>query len=201
LGNGSVWSHNGNYRMEERMNIYEKLMEARMLLQEKGIKQGGENKFAGYKYYELEDFVPAIHAICKQVRIIPMVTFPSNAVMTITDLDKTDDKIIFESPMSTASLKGCHEVQNLGAVETYLRRYLYQTAFEIMESDFVENSTKNPAQQKDKFDKAADLAEFEARVNNSDWDAEKKRLTILGLPKYSDKILKDLDEKLSKAGF
>jgi len=121
--------------------------------------------------------------------------------MTITDLDKTDDKIIFESPMSTASLKGCHEVQNLGAVETYLRRYLYQTAFEIMESDFVENSTKNPAQQKDKFDKAADLAEFEARVNNSDWDAERKRLTILGLPKYSDKILKDLDEKLSKAGF
>ena len=183
------------------MNIYEKLMEARMLLQEKGIKQGGENKFAGYKYYELEDFVPAIHAICKQVRIIPMVTFPSNAVMTITDLDKTDDKIIFESPMSTASLKGCHEVQNLGAVETYLRRYLYQTAFEIMESDFVENSTKNPAQKKDKFDKAADLAEFEARVNNSDWDAEKKRLTILGLPKYSDKILKDLDEKLSKDGF
>ena len=145
LGNGSVWSRYRNRDMEERMNIYEKLMEARMLLQEKGIKQGGENKFAGYKYYELEDFVPAIHAICKQVRIIPMVTFPSNAVMTITDLDKTDDKIIFESPMSTASLKGCYEVQNLGAVETYLRRYLYQTAFEIMQSDFVENSTKNPA--------------------------------------------------------
>ena len=183
------------------MNIYEKLLQARLMLQEKGIKRGGENKFAGYKYYELEDFVPAIHEICLKVRIIPMVTFPSNAVLAIVDLEKPEDTIIFESPMSTANLKGCHEVQNLGAVETYLRRYLYQTAFEIMESDFVENSTKNPAQEKDKFDKASELAEFESRVNNSDWDNEKKRLTILGLPKYSDKILADLDTKLTKAGF
>lgn len=201
LGNGSVWGHYRDYDMEERMNIYEKLMEARMLLQEKGIKQGGENKFAGYKYYELEDFVPAIHAICKQVRIIPMVTFPSNAVMTITDLDKTDDKIIFESPMSTASLKGCHEVQNLGAVETYLRRYLYQTAFEIMESDFVENSTKNPAQQKDKFDRTKELADYEIRISASDLTEEQKKITLAGLPTYTEKILKNLDEKLKKRGF
>lgn len=183
------------------MNIYEKLMEARMLLQEKGIKQGGENKFAGYKYYELEDFVPAIHAICKQVRIIPMVTFPSNAVMTITDLDKTDDKIIFESPMSTASLKGCHEVQNLGAVETYLRRYLYQTAFEIVEDDSVEKSTKNPAQQKDKFDRMKELADYEIRIMASDLTDEQKKATLAGLPTYTEKILKNLDEKLKKRGF
>ncbi len=183
------------------MNIYEKLMEARLLLQKKGIKQGGENKYAGYRYYELADFVPAIHEICKQVRIIPMVTFPSNAVMTITDLDKTDDKIIFESPMSTASLKGCHEVQNLGAVETYLRRYLYQTAFEIMESDFVESSTKNPSQEKDKFDRAKELADFETRINASDLTDEQKKATLAGLPTYTEKILKNLDEKLKKRGF
>ncbi|MFA5453177.1 MAG: ERF family protein [Candidatus Methanomethylophilaceae archaeon] len=183
------------------MNIYEKLLEARIILKKQGIKQGGKNEYAKYTYYELADFVPAITDICKEVRIIPMVTFPSNAVMTITDLDKPDDKIIFESPMSTANLKGCHEVQNLGAVETYLRRYLYQTAFEIIESDFVDASTKNPSQEKTKFDKTAELAEFELRVNASDWDEEKKRLTILGLPRYSDKILGDLDAKLKKGGF
>ena len=32
-------------------------------------------------------------------------------------------------------MKGCHEVQNLGAVETYVKRYLYQNAFEIVEAD------------------------------------------------------------------
>jgi len=47
--------------------------------------------------------------------------------------------------MSTASLKGCHEVQNLGAVQTYIRRYLWVCALEIVESDAIEtdpNTTK-----------------------------------------------------------
>ena len=45
--------------------------------------------------------------------------------------------------MSTASLKGCHEVQNLGAVESYVRRYLYLTAFEIVESDCLDATSQS----------------------------------------------------------
>lgn len=37
--------------------------------------------------------------------------------------------------MSRAALKGCHEVQNLGAVQSYLRRYLYMAAFDIGECE------------------------------------------------------------------
>jgi hypothetical protein len=46
--------------------------------------------------------------------------------------------------MSTAALKGCHEVQNLGAVETYIRRYLWVTALEIVEHDAIDSA--EPAQ-------------------------------------------------------
>jgi hypothetical protein len=42
--------------------------------------------------------------------------------------------------MSTAALKGCHEVQNLGAVQTYIRRYLWVAALEIVEHDVVDAS-------------------------------------------------------------
>ena len=49
--------------------------------------------------------------------------------------------------MSKANLKGNHEVQNLGAVETYIKRYLYQNCFEIAESDCLD-STMNPNEQK-----------------------------------------------------
>jgi hypothetical protein len=45
--------------------------------------------------------------------------------------------------MSSAALKGCHDVQNLGAVQTYLRRYLWVNAFEIVEHDAIEPVT-NP---------------------------------------------------------
>jgi hypothetical protein len=43
--------------------------------------------------------------------------------------------------MSRAELKGCHEVQNLGAVQTYLRRYLWTTAMEIVEHDALDATT------------------------------------------------------------
>jgi regulator of sigma D len=62
--------------------------------------------------------------------------------LTVKDISG-EGEIVFTSPMSTASLKGCHEVQNLGAVETYIKRYLYQNAFEIVEADAL-NGTHNP---------------------------------------------------------
>ena len=43
--------------------------------------------------------------------------------------------------MGEADLKGCHSVQNLGAVQTYTRRYLYITAFEIVEHDALDATT------------------------------------------------------------
>ena len=57
------------------------------------------------------------------------------ATLTIINSENTDEKLTFTSPMSEASLKGCHNVQNLGAVQTYLRRYLWVNAFEIVEQD------------------------------------------------------------------
>jgi hypothetical protein len=46
--------------------------------------------------------------------------------------------------MSSAELKGCHAVQNLGAVQTYLRRYLWTTAFELVEHDALDATTGSP---------------------------------------------------------
>jgi hypothetical protein len=60
---------------------------------------------------------------------------------TLTIIDTEDNsKIEITSPMSSAALKGCHEVQNLGAVQTYIRRYLWVTALEIVEHDAIDSS-------------------------------------------------------------
>jgi hypothetical protein len=45
--------------------------------------------------------------------------------------------------MKEANLKGCHAIQNLGAVETYTRRYLWVTALEIVEHDVLDATTGN----------------------------------------------------------
>ena len=129
------------------MSIFEKLNQARLKFQSMGVKKSGKNSYAGYTYYELSDIIPAINKIADELKFCCIVNFKSDlATLDFCDLEK-DEKITFSSPMSSASLKGCHEVQNLGAVETYIKRYLYQNCFEIVEGDALD-STMNPADEK-----------------------------------------------------
>lgn len=127
------------------MNIFEKLNAARLWFQNANVKMSGFNSFANYKYYELSDILPVINKAAKEIGFACIVRFgKEEATLEMVDCAKPEDRIVFTSPMSTASLKGCHEVQNLGAVESYIRRYLYITTFEIVESDALD-LTMNPS--------------------------------------------------------
>ena len=130
------------------MTIFEKLNEARLRFQNAGVQKSGNNKFAGYTYYELSDILPEINKLANELKFCCVVNFTDEkATLDFCDLEK-DSRITFTSPMSSASLKGCHEVQNLGAVETYIKRYLYQNCFEIVESDVLDE-TMNTAEKTD----------------------------------------------------
>jgi hypothetical protein len=123
------------------MSVHKKLMAARLALQAVKLKKSGLNKFAGYSYFELGDFIPTVQSIFADAGLCGVIGYGKElATLTITD---TDDMTSLEitSPMSSAALKGCHEVQNLGAVETYIRRYLWVTAMEIVEHDALEATT------------------------------------------------------------
>ena len=125
------------------MSVYKKLQDARIQLQNTKLSKSGKNKFAGYEYFELGDFLPAIQTICQKVGLCGVVSFNTDmAYLTIYDTDG-GDFATFTSPMSSAALKGCHDVQNLGAVQTYLRRYLWTNAFEIVEHDALDATTGN----------------------------------------------------------
>jgi len=91
----------------------------------------------------LGDFLPSIQAICHKIGLCGVVSFNADmAYLTIYDTDSGDSNFVtFTSPMSSAALKGCHDVQNLGAVQTYLRRYLWTNAFEIVEHDALDATT------------------------------------------------------------
>lgn len=128
------------------MNIYQKLQTIRVALQNKNLKKSGNNKFAGYNYYELGDFLPVINQLMLDNGVTSVVTFGETARLTLVNCDKPEETIVFESPMREATLKGAHPIQNLGAVETYSRRYLYMAAFEIVESDVLDatNGSSDP---------------------------------------------------------
>jgi hypothetical protein len=122
------------------MGVHKKLMEARLLLQHAPLKKSGHNKFAGYSYFELGDFLPTINSIFYKVGLCGVVSFGKElASLTITDTED-GSQIVLTSPMAEANLKGCHPIQNLGAVETYTRRYLWVSAMEIVEHDALDSS-------------------------------------------------------------
>ena len=123
------------------MSAHKKLQEARIQLQGKQLKKSGHNKFAGYEYFELGDFLPTIQDIFQSLGLCGTINFNQLAELRICDVDKPDDFIIFSCPIAQASLKGCHEVQNLGASITYLRRYLWVNALEIVEHDALDATT------------------------------------------------------------
>jgi len=123
------------------MNVYQKLNEAREQFHKAKLKKSGHNKFANYYYFELGDFVIPALEIFKNHGLTSIISFgKEEASMTIVNNDKPEEKIIITSPMSSAALKGCHEVQNLGAVQTYIRRYLWVAALEIVEHDALDGT-------------------------------------------------------------
>lgn len=142
------------------MSVYKKLMQARIMLQSVKMKKSGHNKFAGYDYFELADFIPDVQRIFNEVGLCGVVSFSKDlASLTITDFDDVAQQIVITSPMATAALKGCHEIQNLGAVETYERRYLWVAAMEILEHDALDSSNPKDQEAKKPETKEKDLSQ------------------------------------------
>jgi hypothetical protein len=120
--------------------IYQKIQEIRVKLIKMKLKKTGYNKFANFHYYQLEDFMPALTELMENNKITSNFSIiGENAILTLIDYEDNTSSI-FQSPIADASIKGCTPVQSLGGVHTYLKRYLYQNAFEINDGDLLDAS-------------------------------------------------------------
>jgi hypothetical protein len=123
------------------MSVYRKLMEVRVSINRAGLKKSGKNAYAGYEYFELGDFLPLAQEVFLNHGLAGVVSFGKDvATLTIADTE-TGDKVEITSPMAEAMIKGCTPVQNLGASETYIRRYLWMAALELSEHDVLDATT------------------------------------------------------------
>jgi hypothetical protein len=122
------------------MKVFKKLQQARVSLLDANLKKSGKNKFAGFEYFELGDFMPTINKIFLDIGLCGVVHFTVDyAVLTIYDADSESGECIdFRSPMVFASNPKGQAIQDLGSTHTYLRRYLWLLAMDIVESDTVD---------------------------------------------------------------
>jgi hypothetical protein len=157
------------------MKVFKKLSEARVALQSRELTKSGHNKFAGYKYFELGDFLPAIQEIFNTVGLVDVISFTDDVATMTLYAHEDGSSVTFTSPMGSASLKGCHEVQNIGAVETYQRRYLYTVAMAVSEHDALDATTGGtpPEPKQVKAEPKAKPDTGEAKVISTEPDPSK----------------------------
>lgn len=125
--------------MEQTMNIYQKIAEIRVKLQEKQLKKSGVNAFAKFNYYTLEDILPSINQLLVAYKMFSNFSISGDtATLTLINGEKPEEQVVFTSPIADADIKGSTPVQCLGGVHTYLKRYLYLNAFEIVEGELLD---------------------------------------------------------------
>ncbi len=141
--------------MKQKKNVYEKLAEARVMLQNKKLKKTGYNKYGGFSYFELSDFLPSVNEIFAQLKLCSQFSltkeiYDDNATNDVAKLfvintEEPSDVLLFSSPVAEANMKGAVAIQQLGAMHTYMRRYLWLIAMEICENDEIDaTSGKEP---------------------------------------------------------
>lgn len=169
------------------MNIYEKIQKVKEELLEANLKKSGENKYGGFKYYELADFLPTLIKLCNNNKLFTKITFDKeNAKLTIKNIEKNDEIEEYESPIENLELKGCNKIQALGGTQTYLRRYLYMNAFDITENDMFGGVNGKETKSNSKELELVEKQIEEKKATEAQINIVKKRYTGENL----DKLLK-----------
>lgn len=137
-------------------NIYEKMTTIKKKLQ--GLKKSGENKFSDYTYFDLGDILPTLLPALEEERLFMKTEFSATeptAKLIILEMDNPESRIEYESKVGTCTLRASHDIQNLGAAQTYTRRYLIMNAFDITDVDIVDKGAgkEEPKGNQNKYQK------------------------------------------------
>lgn len=121
------------------MNVWAKLLAVRSEFYATGAKKTGKNLHAEFMYFELEDIVPVAEPLFAKYGLLLVPTFnDGNATAHVVNIDKPEESIDFIIPLIFIAEPGkfrMNEVQGVGAVVTYYRRYLYMVVLDLVESD------------------------------------------------------------------
>lgn len=150
---------------QNKLNVFEKLNAARAELLSLSVRKTGANEYTDFKYMKLEDFLGDVIRLENKYKFMTIVSYDDDvATMTIVNTEMPPDRFKITSPMSTAKLKAAHEVQNLGAVLTYERRYLYLTAYNIIEEDVLDSTIGHDDRER----RPTKAAPSQAKVTSAD---------------------------------
>ena len=121
------------------MNLYQKVAKIKGEMSSMNFTKTGKNSFTKFNYFQLDDFEPTLEKLCSQNGVVTYFQFAlDTARMVVVDADDPTQKIEVDSPVDVSFGKTSSKMQDIGAMQTYARRYLFMSFFGITESDFLD---------------------------------------------------------------
>lgn len=175
-------------------NIYEKMVLARSIFYSSPKKKTGYNPHLKSNFFQLDDIVPIVTKIETSCNLFFHITFEDKGVLTVFNTEKPAEFIKYTTPFSIGGIKGMSEIQAIGAVETYSRRYLYQMALDVIETDELDGTIGKPDNKPpNKPQNSVYVSELEVKnirhqlqQKGVTTDSIKKTMQSLGLKKWSE---------------
>ena len=173
---------------EENKNLNESIISIRVKLQNAKLKKSGKNKFAGFDYFELADFLPKLNELMLEEGVND-IFYIKNDYATL-ELQKGEEInaytmpfILFETPLTYKKDKegnfiknkegdyiqvsSMQDIQYLGALNTYYKRYLYLNAFGITDGEVIDSMNNNDLSKNSEPDYRKELIKY-CKENNID---------------------------------
>lgn len=176
----------------KEQSLWKKIKEAKKMFRAANVKKTGYNHFQKFSYYELRDIVPVAAEIFDKVGVEIHYTLTDHlATMDVKDID-TMAETTYTCPTSTYSGTTNQQIQGVGSVQTYTRRYLYQQVLDIVECDTVDN------QDKDKTPTHEEIIELSRKIAE---EMEEKQISLA--PERVKKYIQQMknDKRITSAEY
>lgn len=133
--------------------LNQSIISIRVSLQNAKLKKSGKNKFAGFDYFELSDFLPKLNELMEAEDVNDRYYIRDGyAVLELVKGEEVNTYtmpfVLFETPVNikvdsntgeTREVKTMQDIQYLGALNTYYKRYLYLNAFGITDGEVIDS--------------------------------------------------------------
>lgn len=169
-------------------NLNDSIISIRVKLQNSKLKKSGKNKFAGFDYFELADFLPKLNELMLEEQVNDRFYIKDD--LATLELQKGEETnvytmpfVLFSTPLTYKKDKSgnflknkdgeyiqmpsMQDIQYLGALNTYYKRYLYLNAFGITDGEVIDSMNNNELSKNNEPDYRKELIKY-CKENNID---------------------------------
>ena len=191
------------------MNLNESIINVRVKLQNAKLKKSGKNKSAGFDYFELADFLPKLNELMLEEKMNDRFYIKDGYAILELQKDKEINQytmpfIMFETPTyrrenrdtgEVYDVKSMQDIQYLGALNTYYKRYLYLNAFGITDGEVIDSMNNDEITPKKREAKATE-SQLNL-INKLDINIKNKILEKYNITKLEELNIKQASEIIS----